>query len=151
LVNLETVVEFTHFVLFLTSRLKSLNSKLSVILSGGNKTYTNAFVFTTASHPVPISFIRDNEIYVSEVNREKIASNINPPQSVIRHRPLRFEISQQWNIRSARELYDDLCDISVLINSMYGIHFLLELEAITDELTLSSYLILTTIQGTLAV
>jgi hypothetical protein len=130
----------------LTSLLKSLNSKRSIILSGKNKTYTNVFVFTTASfHPIPISFVRDNEIHVSEVNRYKIASNTNPPQSVIRHQPLRFETSQQRNIRIARELYDDLCDISVLISSIYGFQILLELGVTTVEMTMSSYLMLATI------
>jgi hypothetical protein len=152
LINLETVVEFSDLVLLLTSRLKSFNSKLSVILSGGNETYTNAFVFTTAScHSVPKSFARDNVISASEFNRDKIATKINPPQSVIRHQPLRFEISQQRNIRRARELYDDLCDISVLINSMYGFQILLELFVTTVEMTLSSYFMLATIQGTFVV
>ena len=147
-VNLEIVVEFSDLVLLLISRLKSLNSKLSVILSGGNETYNNAFVFTTVSfHSVPISFVRDNAIRVSEINRDKTVTIIDSPQRVNRHRPLRLEISQQRKIRSARELYDDLCDISVLINSMYGFQILLELGAITVELTLSSYLMLATILG----
>jgi hypothetical protein len=135
----------------LISRLKSLNSKLSAILSGGKETYTNPFSFTTALfHSVPTSCARDNPIRLSEINRNRVAPIIDSPQSVNRHRPLRFEMPQQRNIRSARKLYDDLCDISVLINSMYGIQFLLELGAITAELTVSSYLILAKIQGTLA-
>jgi len=152
LINIETVVEFSDLVLLVTSRLKSLNSKLSDILSGGNDTYTNAFVFTTASyHSVPTSSLRDNLIRVSEISHDKIATNNNPPQSLYRHQPLQFEFSQQRNIRSARELYDDLCDISVLINSMYGFQILLELFVTTVEMTLSSYFMLATIQGTFAV
>jgi len=152
LVNLQTVVEFSDLVLLLTSRLKSLNSKLSVILRGSNETYTNAFVFTTASrHSVPKSFVSENAIRVSKINRDKIVPFIDSPQSVNRHRPLRCEISQQRDIHSARELYEDLCDISVLINSMYGFQILLELCVTTVELTLSSYLMLAAIMETLAV
>ena len=151
-VNLETVVEFFDLVLLLISRLKSLNSKLSLILSGRNETYTNPFVFTTAScHSIPTSFVRDNETRVSEMNRNRVVPINDSPQRVNCHRTLRFEISQHKNIRSARELYDDLCDISVLINSMYGFQILVELGEITAELTVSSYLILATIQETLAV
>jgi len=51
------------------------------------------------------------------------------------------------NIRSARELYDDLCDISLLINSMYVFQILLELGVITVELPLLSYLMLAKILG----
>jgi len=146
------VVEFCDLVLLLISRLKALNSRLSVILTGSNETYSNAFVFTAAScHSVPTSFLRDNAIRVSEINRDKIVPFIESPQSVNRHQPLRFEITQQRNIRSARELYDDLCDISVLINSMYGFQILLELGVTTAELTLSSYLMLATILGILTV
>ena len=151
-VNLGTVVEFCDLVLLLISRLKALNSRLSVILTGSNETYTNAFVFTTAScHSVPTSFLRDNAIRILEINRDKIVPFIESPQSVNRHQPLRFEITQQRNIRSARELYDDLCDISVLINSMYGFQILLGLGVTTAELTLSSYLMLATILGILTV
>jgi hypothetical protein len=111
-VNMETTVEFSDLVLLLISRLKSLNSKLSVILRGSNETYTNAFVFITAScHSVRKSFVRDNAIRVSENNRGKIEPFIDSPQSVNRHRPLRFENSQERNIRKARELYDEMCDI----------------------------------------
>ena len=151
-VNLETVVEFSDLVLLLISRLKSLNSRLSLILRGSNETYTNAFLFTTASrHSIPKSFVKDNSIRVSEINRDKLVPIIDSPQSVNHHRKLRCEISQQRNIHSARELYEDLCDISVLINSMYGFQILLELGVITVELTLSSYLILATILGILSV
>jgi hypothetical protein len=151
-VNLETVVEFSDLVLLLISRLKSLNSRLSVLLRGSNETYTNTVAFTTAScHPVPMSFVRDNAIRVSEINRGKIVPFIESPQSVNRHRLLRFEISQWRNIRRARELYDDLCDISLLINSMYSFQILLELGVTTAELTLTAYLMFATILGILAV
>jgi hypothetical protein len=151
-VNLETVLEFSDLVLLLISRLKSLNSRLSLILRSSNETYSDAFIFTTAScHSVLQSFVRDNAIRVSEINSDKIVPIIDSPQNFNRHRLLRFEISQQRNIRSARELYDDLCDISVLINSMYGFQILLELAVTTVELTLSSYLMLATILGILAV
>jgi hypothetical protein len=147
-VNLEIVVEFSDLVLLLISRLKSLNSKLSVILSGGKEAYTNPFVFTTASfHHVPTSFARDNAMRLSEIILDKIVPIIDSTQSVNHHRPLRFEMSQQRNICSARELYDDLRDISVLINSMYGFQILLELGVTTVELTLSSYLMLATLLG----
>ena len=147
-VNLQTAVEFSELVLLLISRLKSLNSRLSVILRGSNETNTNVFVFTTAPcDSVPKSSVRDNSIRVSEINRDKIVPVIDSPQSVNHHRPLRFEISLQKKIRSARELYDDLCDISVLINSMYGFQILLELGSTTVELTLSSFLMLAIILG----
>ena len=146
LVNLETVVEFCDLVLLLISRLKALNSRLSVILTISNETYVNPFVFTTAScHSIPTSFVRENGISVSEINHDKTVPFIESPQSVNRHQPLRFKISQQRNIRSARELYDDLCDISVLINSMYGFQILLEVGVATVELTLTSYLMLATV------
>ena len=152
LVNLETAIEFSDLVLLLISRLKSLNSRLSVILRGSNETYTNAFVFATPScNSVPKSLVRDNAIHVSVINRDKVVPIIDSPQSINRHRQLRFEISQQRNIRSARELYDDLCDICDLINSTYGFQILLELAATTVDLTLSSFLILATILGIHAV
>jgi len=151
-VNLQTVVEFCDLVLLLISRLKSLNSRLSLILRCSNETDANAFVFTTAScHLFTTSFVRENAVLVSEINREKLVPVIDSSQSVNRHRPLRFELSQQRNIRSARELYDDLCDISVLINSMYGFQILLELGVTTAELTLTWYLMVATIQGIHAV
>ena len=152
IVNLETVVEFCDIVLLLISRLKVLNSRLSVILTGSNETHVHAFVFTAASrHSIPTSFVRENAIRVSEINRDKIVPFIESPQSVSRHQPLRFEISEQRNIRSAREIYDDLCDIGALINSMYGFQILLGLGLATVELTLTSYLMLATILGFLAV
>jgi len=152
LINLQTAVEFSELVLLLISRLKSLNSRLSVILRGSNETNTNVFVFTAAScDSVSKSSVRDNAIRVSEINRDKIISIIDSPLNVNRHRPLRFEISLQKNIRSTRELYDDICDITVLINSMYGLQILLELGSATVELTLSSFIMLATILGILAV
>jgi hypothetical protein len=152
LVNLGPIVEFCDLVLLLISRLKSLNSRLSLILTGSNETDTNAFVFTTAPcHPVPTSFVRENAIRTPEINRDKIVPFIDSSQSVNRYRTLRFELSQQRNIRSARELYDDLCDITVLINSMYGFQILLELGVTTAEMTLTTYLMLATIQGRHAV
>jgi hypothetical protein len=152
LVNLGLIVEFCDLVLLLISRLKFLNSKLSLILRCSNETDTNAFVFTTAScHLVSTSFVTENAIRVPENNRDKIVPFIDSSQSVNRHRPLRFELSQQRNIRSARELYDDLCDISVLINSKYSFQLLLELGVATAELTLSSHLLVATIVGIHAV
>lgn len=151
-VNLETVVEFCDLVLLLISRLKVLNSRLYVILTGSNATYVNAFVITAAScRSIPTAFVRENATRVSEINRDKIVPFNESRQSVNRHQPLRFQISQQRNIRSAREIYDDLCDISVLINSMYGFQMLLELGVVTVELTLTSYLMLATLLGVLAV
>jgi hypothetical protein len=151
LVNLQTAVEFSDLVLLLKSRLKSLNSRLSLILRGSNETYTNPFVFATTSfHSVPKSSVRDNAKRVSEINRDKVVPIIDSHQSINRHRPLRFQISQQRDIRSARELYDDLCDICVLINSMYGFRILLGLAVATAELTLTSFLMLAAILGILA-
>jgi hypothetical protein len=151
-VNLEIIVEFCDLVLLLISRLKSLNTRLYFILRSSNETYTSAFVLTTTlRHSVPTSFVRENEVHVPEIKRDKIVPFLESPQSVSRHRSLRFEIPQQRNIRSARELYDDLCDISVLINSMYGFQVLLELGVTTVELTLSSYLMLATIMGIIPV
>jgi hypothetical protein len=150
--NLETVLEFSDLALLLTSRLKSLNSRLSGILRGLNEPYADAFVFATASsHSVRKPFLKDNAIRVSDINRDKVVSIIDSPQTVHRHRPLRFEISQKRNIRSARELYDELCDINALINSMYGFQILLELGLTAAHLTLSSHLMLAAILGMLAV
>jgi len=152
LINIEPVVEFCDLVLLLISRIKALNSSLSVILRSSNKTDTNAFVFTTASwNSVPKNFVRENAIRVPEINRDKIVPFIDSSQSVNHHRPLRFELSQHRNIRSAREQYDDLCDISVLINSMYNFQLLLELGLNTAELTLCSHLMLATLVGIHAV
>jgi hypothetical protein len=151
-VNQQIIVEFCDLVLLLISRLKSLNTRLYFILRSSNETYTSAFVFTTTScHSVPTSFVRENAIHVPEIKRDKIVPFIGSPQSFSRRRPLRFEISQQRKIRSAREVYDELCDISVLINSMYGFQILLELGVATVELTLTSYLMLATIMGILSV
>jgi hypothetical protein len=149
IVNLQTAVEYSDLVLLLISRLKSLNSRLSLILRGSKETYSNPFVFSTTSfHSVPNSFVRDNAIRVSEINRDIVMPNIDSPQIVNHHRQLqRFKISQQRIIRSARELYDDLCDINILINSMYGFQNLLELASVTADLSLSSFLILATTLG----
>jgi hypothetical protein len=151
-VNLETVVEFCDLVLLLISRLKSLNSKLDFILRNSNEPYANAFVFTSSlCHSVSTSCVNENEIRVSEIKRDKIVPFIESPQSINRLRPPRFEISRQRNIRIARELYDELCDISTFVNSMYGFQILLGLGVTTVELTLSSYLMLATIRGIHAV
>jgi hypothetical protein len=152
LINIEPVVEFCDLVLLLINRIKALNSSLSLILRGSNETDTNAFVFTTASsHSVPKHFVKGNAIRVPEINRDKIVPFIDSTQSVNHHRPLRFELSKHRKIRRARELYDDLCDISVLINSMYNFQILLELGLNTAELTLCSHLMIATIVGIHAV
>ncbi|GFG32133.1 hypothetical protein Cfor_12283 [Coptotermes formosanus] len=151
-VNLEVVVEFCDLVLVLRSRLKSLNSRLDFILRKSNEPYANAFAFTSAlCNSVSTSCVKENEIRVSEIKGDKIVPFIESPGSINRLRPPRFETSRQRNIRIARELYDDLCDVSLLINSMYGFQILLALGATTVELTLSSYLVLETIRGNHAV
>ena len=152
IVNLEIIVEFCDLVLLLRSRLKSLNSKLYFVLRSSNETYTNVFALTNAlRHTDPTSFVRDNVIRISETKSDKTLPFIDSLPSVNRHRRLGFQISQRRNIRIAREVHDDLCDISVLINSMYGFQILLELGVATVELTLSSYLMLATILGIHAV
>jgi hypothetical protein len=148
LVNFEVVVEFCDLVLLLITRLKSLNSKLRFILSSHYEPYTDAFVFSNAECPFSVSNVKENKMPVLEFKRNKISPFVESPHSTNHLRGSRFEISQQRNIRIARELYDDLCDICVLINSMYGFQLLLELGVATVELTLSSYLMLATIRGT---
>jgi len=48
LINIETVVEFCNLVLLLISHIKSLNSRLSLILRCSKETDTYVIVFTTA-------------------------------------------------------------------------------------------------------
>jgi hypothetical protein len=114
LINIEPVVEFCDLVLLLIRRIKSLNSRLSLILRGSNETDTNASVFNTAScKSVPKNFVKENAIRAPEINRDKIVPFIDSSQSVNHHRQQRFELSQHRNIRSAMMICVTLVYLSI--------------------------------------
>jgi hypothetical protein len=143
--NMQTTLEFSDLVLLLRNRLQALNSKLSVILR--EPIESDFVVFNNETRELlSTSAVMRNEISVIGVKSVK-RTFIGTPQHFNLLRQPRFKISQQRNIRTARELYDVMCDISDLTNSMYGFQLLLELGVTTAELTLSSYLMLATILG----
>ncbi|PNF32538.1 hypothetical protein B7P43_G02458 [Cryptotermes secundus] len=142
--NMQTTLEFSDLVLLIRNRLQALNSRLSFMLR--ECVEPDFVVFSNVTRElVPRSAVMANEIPVTGVKSVK-RTFIGSPQHVNLRQPL-FKISQQRNIRSARELYDEMCDIRDLANSMYGFQLLLELGVTTAELTLSSYLMLATILG----
>jgi hypothetical protein len=144
-VNIQTTLEFSDLVLLLKNRIQALNSRLSFILTESIE--HDFIVFNNISSDLaPRSVILRKEILVTGVKSVK-RTFIGSPQRVNLHRQPRCKVSQQRNIRRARELYDDMCDVSDLANSMYGFQVLMELGVTTAELTLSSYLMLATILG----
>jgi hypothetical protein len=144
-VNIQTTLEFSDLVLLLKNRIQALNSRLSVILT--EYVEPDFVAFNNVSSDLdPRSVVLRKEIRVTVVKSVE-KTFIGSPQHVNLLRQPRCKISKQRNIRSARELYDDMCDVSDLTNSMYGLQVLLELGVTTAELTLSSYLMLATILG----
>lgn len=145
IVNMQTTLEFSDLVLLLRNRLQALNSRLSSILR--DSVEHDFVVFNNVTRElIPRSVIMRNEIPDTGVKSVKRAFIVSPQHVNLLRQP-RFKIPQQNNVHSARELYDDMCDISDLANSMYGFQLLLELGVTTAELTLSSYLMLATILG----
>jgi hypothetical protein len=142
-VNAGGVVQFCDLVLLLRSSLQALNARLGFILRdsvepSSDVAETNAPTEST-SRPV----IMRNKINFSEIKGVTITPFGDPPHLILNSlRLVRFKIPRQTDIHNVRELYDDLCDVGFLINSMYGFQLLLELGFTTVELLLSSYLML---------
>ncbi|KDR17318.1 putative gustatory receptor 28b [Zootermopsis nevadensis] len=146
IVNIGGVLQFCDIVLLLRSRFQALNSGLGFILKDS---VDPSIVFTNVAHEsASSSVVMRNENSVSEDKSVTIIPFRDSSQFMVnRIRQPRFKILKQKNVHDFREIYDDLCDISVLINSMYGFQLLLELGVTTFELILSSYLMLATILG----
>jgi hypothetical protein len=140
-VNLGTVVQFSDLVLLLRYRLQALNSKLTSILKDSEKLYSSISVFNNINrNTVSDSTVTETEINVSELNSVNTIPLVELSQC-FKSIWQRHQIPQQ-TIRNLREIYDDLCDISVYINSMFGVQILLEIGVSTAELISAVYLIL---------
>jgi hypothetical protein len=146
IVNLGTVVQFSDLVLLLRSRFQALNSKLNSILKQSEESYSQIFQFTNVTHnTVSDSAVTETERNVSEPNSVPTIPFVESHQIHYGLRQPRHQISQQTTIHKLREIYDELCDVSVLINSMYGLQLLLEIGVSTAELISAIYFILHTI------
>lgn len=146
IVNLGTVVQFSDLILLLRNRFQALNSKLNFILKQSEGSYSKITIFTNVTHNTVSDFaVTETEINVSEPNSVATIPFVESPQFLNSLRQPRRQISQQTTIRKAREIYDDLCDISILTNSMYGLQLLLEIGVSTAELISAVYFILHTI------
>jgi hypothetical protein len=144
ILNMQTTLEFSDLVLLLRNRIQALNSRLTSTLR--KYTEPDFVVFNNFNSEPSPRFVVNNKIRLTRVNRFKKTFIASPQHINLLRKPL-FKISEQRSVRGARELYDDICDVSELINSMYGFQLLLELGTTTAELTLSSYLMLVTILG----
>jgi hypothetical protein len=141
-VNLGTVVQFSDLVLLLRYRLQALNSKLTFILKDSEEPYSGVSAFTNvARNTVSYSTVTETERNVSYQNSVSTVPFVDLYQCSKWIRQRRHQIPQQ-TIRNLREIYDDLCDISVHINSMYGLQILLEIGVSTAELISAVYLTL---------
>lgn len=146
IVNLGTVVQFSDLVLLLRNRFQALNSKLNFILKQSEGSYREIALFTNLTHNTVSDFaVTETERNVSEPNSMSTIPSVESPQFLNRLRQPRRQISQQATIHKFREIYDDLCDISVLANSMYGLQLLLQIGVSTAELISAVYFILYTI------
>ncbi|PNF32530.1 hypothetical protein B7P43_G02457 [Cryptotermes secundus] len=146
IVNLGTVIQFSDLVILLRNRFQALNSKLNFILKLYVGSYSEIALFTNVAHNrVSDSAVTETERHVSDPNSVTAIPFVESPQLLNRLQQPRRKISQQTTIRKVREIYDDLCDISVLANSMYGLQLLLEIGVSTAEIISAAYFILHTI------
>ncbi|KAJ4433311.1 hypothetical protein ANN_15570 [Periplaneta americana] len=147
IINIATVLQFCDLVLLLRSRLKALNARLSFVLRNFEESGTGIILSNNASSKKPeIPTVVGSKIFrASEIKSGKIVPFVQSPRIFNRLQTPSLKISERSTIHSLRELYDDLCDINVLINSTFGLQLLLELGVTTIELTSSLYLTLATL------
>ncbi|KDR17317.1 hypothetical protein L798_08519 [Zootermopsis nevadensis] len=143
IVNTDTVVQSCNLVLLLKNRLKTLNKRLGSILQESDEPYIETALLINVPYNSVFSHT-ENERLFSGMKRSSLMSHVESPQTVNRLRQ-HTKISKKWNLYNIRKLYDDLCDISVLVNSMYGFQLLLELGVTTMELASALYFILAAI------
>jgi hypothetical protein len=143
IVNMGSVLQFCDLVLLLRSRLQALNSRLGFILRDSVEPSSDVAATNAPAELTSRPVIMRNERNFSEIKDVTITPFGDPRQVNLNClRQLRFKIPRQTDIHNVRELYDDLCDVGVLINSVHGFQLLLELGSTTAELLLSSYLML---------
>jgi hypothetical protein len=146
ILNLGTVVQFSDLVLLLRNRFQALNSKLNHILKESGKTYNGSLTFSTVSHNAVLeSNVTEWERDFPELNNVRTVPFAHSFRYIRCLRQPRRLIPQQTSIRILREIYDELCDISVLINSMYGLQILLQIGISTAEFISAVYFMLYTI------
>jgi hypothetical protein len=146
IVNLETVVQFCNLVLLLRSRLQALNKRLSTILKEFDELYGEITLLINVTRNY-VSSYTENISSVTDTRSVALIPHVESPQLLNLLRQQHLKTSRKNNIYLIRELYDDLCDISALINSMYGFQLLLGLGVSTMEITRALYLILATTLG----
>ena len=133
IVNIASVIEFCDYVLLLRSRIRILNSNLHSILKKLEKYSCSG----------KLNLI--DRISSSTVNTQRIGSYTDSSK-VFRQAEIPRMIGSEYEfLHKLRELYDELCDVTDLINSMYGLLLLLELGVTTIELTSTLYLLLATV------
>jgi hypothetical protein len=143
IVNLETVVQFCNLGLLLRSRLQSLNKRLRSILKEFDEPHSEITLLTNVPHNYVSSYTEKiNSVSVSR--SVALMTHVESPQLLNLLRKPHLKTSKESNIYHTRELYDDLCDISSLINSKYGYQILLGPGVSTMELTTSLHFILAT-------
>ncbi|KAJ9580296.1 hypothetical protein L9F63_004058 [Diploptera punctata] len=134
IVNITSVVEFCDFVLLLKSRIRALNSKLCSLLERASDS-RNSSSKNDIANQKSIRNVKTPRIG-PYVDSAKVFRQVDSPY--IYDKELEY-------FHKLRELYDELCDVTRLINSMYGLLLLLELGVTTIELTSSLYLSLATL------